>query len=54
MTDAIGTIIGLRKKVRKVLLRGMRLSMITASHKDNTTASGTATKEKMSVLRAAS
>ena len=54
MTDAIGTIIGLKKKVRKVLFRGIRLSMITASHSDNTTASGTAANEKMSVLRAAS
>ena len=50
----MGTIMGLRKKVRNVLLNGMRLSMITASHRDSITARGTAITENSSVLRAAS
>ena len=51
--DATGTIIGLRKKLRKALFMGMRHSSISASRIASTTLSGTATAEKLSVFFAA-
>ena len=52
-TEATGTIIGLKKKVRNVDLPGMRASSSTACASDSTTASGTASAENSSVFFAA-
>ena len=52
-TDATGTIIGLKKKVRNRLLQGMRHSSSSASPRLSTTARGTAMAENMAVLPAA-
>lgn len=41
MMDAMGTIMGLKKKVRNSLLRGIRASSSSARPSDSTTASGT-------------
>ena len=53
-TEATGTIIGLRKKVRNWLLRGILASSSMASPSARTTASGTARAEKVAVFLAAS
>ena len=52
-TDATGTIMGLRKKVRSRLLQGMRHSSISASARLSTTAKGTAMEENIAVFLAA-
>ena len=52
-TEATGTIMGLRKKVRNWLFSGMRHSSISASTMASTTARGTATAEKLRVFFAA-
>jgi len=52
-TEATGTIMGLKKKVRNQLLQGMRHSRIRASPRLSTTARGTARMEKMAVFLAA-
>ena len=52
-TDATGTIMGLRKKVRSRLLQGMRHSSIKASTRLSTTARGTAMAENIAVFLAA-
>ena len=52
-TDATGTIMGLRKKVRNRLLHGMRHSSSSASARLSTTARGTAMAENMAVFFAA-
>ena len=52
-TEATGTIMGLRKKVRNWLFNGMRHSSISARPMASTTASGTAIAEKLRVFLAA-
>ena len=52
-TEATGTIIGLRKKVRSRLLQGIRHSSIKARLRLSTTARGTATTENIAVFLAA-
>lgn len=52
-TEATGTIMGLRKKVRNQLFMGMRHSSIRAKTRLSTTASGTAMTEKRAVFLAA-
>ena len=53
-TEAMGTIIGLRKKVRNWLLSGMRASSSIARPSASTVASGTARAENVAVFFAAS
>ena len=52
-TDATGTIMGLRKKVRNWLLSGILHSSISASAIASATASGTAVNENFRVFFAA-
>ena len=52
-TEATGTIIGLRKKVRNMLFPGMRHSSARARMRASTTALGTAMAEKIAVFFAA-
>ena len=52
--EATGTIMGLRKKERKALFKGMRLSSMRASTMASTTLRGTAAAEKVRVFFAAS
>ena len=53
-TEATGTIMGLRKKVRNWLFKGILASSIRARTIARTTASGTASTEKCRVFLAAS
>lgn len=50
MIDAMGTIIGLKKKVRNWLFHGMRASSNSASAMARMTASGTDSAEKTAVF----
>jgi hypothetical protein len=54
MTDAVGTIMGLRKNDLNLLFHGSFCSMTTASSRDRETARGTATRENFRVFKAAS
>ena len=53
-TEATGTIMGLRKKVRNWLLSGILASSSMASPSERMTASGTARAENVAVFLAAS
>ena len=54
MMDAMGTTMGLKKKVRNCDFRGIRHSSISASTSESTTARGTATPVNTTVFFTAS